>query len=172
MGLKVLRNNLGILPLAEPRTTKSGLLIIPDQAIKRTKQGIVKFLGPEVKDVKLGMFVLFSGYEGQLLLISNTINDDQERLIVIPEDHVTAVLDPGNFSIPGLFFKDTDGEYFPAEYNVAYELLQEALENTEFKSKLYITDKQDPKENPPEDSAYNYDDDRDRPFRGSRGYFK
>jgi len=75
-------------------------LHIPSDARDRCDQGIVKYIGPQVKDVKIGDYIIFSGYVGTLVTIDN------ERLIILPEEFAQAVLGIPATDIAGLFFRD------------------------------------------------------------------
>jgi co-chaperonin GroES (HSP10) len=102
--------------------TESKLLYVPEQAKDRCDQGIVKYVGPLVKWVKVGDHVLFSGYSGTLLSVSG-----EGRLIVLPERFIHAKVDSPDTDIPGLYFRSADGAYFLATYEVAMELMAEAF---------------------------------------------
>lgn len=81
-----LRDNIvGIEPIFDNTVSKGGI-IIPDAAKGRCAQGIVKYLGPNVKDLQVGDYVIFSGYNGDLIAF------EDELVITMPEDFVQARL--------------------------------------------------------------------------------
>lgn len=95
MGLRMLRSDVGILPIEDPDVSSGGI-IIPDEAKQRVDNGVVLFKGPDVKDLAIGDHVLFSGYSGDKVSISG-----ENIYYVIPENFVIAVIDPGE--TPPLF---------------------------------------------------------------------
>lgn len=83
---KLVRNQVGIEPIFDPDKSSGGLYI-PDTAKTRCKQGIVKALGPDVKDIKIGDYCLFSGYDGTIVAFEND-EGLNELILIIPEDAV------------------------------------------------------------------------------------
>lgn len=126
--MRILNNRIGILPLPDP--DKIGSIYIPDTYQRRHDQGIVQFVGKDVKDVRVGDLVLFSGYSGQLINIKSSLNDVQKQLIVVEEDFIVACLmrqgELETLNVPGLFLKDNDG-YFPCPADVAIQFVRDAL---------------------------------------------
>lgn len=122
------RDKVGIIPIDDPE--KIGHIIIPDIAKERCDQGIVKYVGPDVKFVEIGMYVIFSGYSGTLISISG-----EGRLIIMPEEFIVAeIKDIPATKIPGLYFsgygsgtREKDGEYFEASYELAMNFIAKAL---------------------------------------------
>ena len=89
---------------------------------ERCDQGIVKYIGREVKDIKIGDYVFFSGYTGTLANV-----EGEGKLIILPEDFIEFKLgDEPQTEIPGLYFKDKDGHFF----NVTYESVMEIIAET------------------------------------------
>lgn len=79
-----LRDNIvGIEPIFDNSVSKGGI-IIPDAAKGRCSQGIVKYLGKNVKELQVGDYVIFSGYNGDLIAF------EDELVITMPEDFVQA----------------------------------------------------------------------------------
>lgn len=83
---KLVRNQVGFEPLFDPDKSSGGLYI-PETAKTRSKQGIVKALGPDVKDIKIGDYCLFSGYDGTMVAFEND-EGLNELILIIPEDAV------------------------------------------------------------------------------------
>jgi co-chaperonin GroES (HSP10) len=135
MPLRPLKNKVIVEVIPEPTETKGGL-IIPDVAIGRFKQGIVKGVGPECKEVKFGDYVLFSGYSGTLVDVADDhTGRNREYAIVIPEDFITCVLEPnlGRTPVPGLYLKDSqDGSYFGCDIFLALRLIAQAIGDSEW----------------------------------------
>src|SRR5881394_1005790 len=98
--IKLTKNKVAITPIFDPDTSPGGI-IIPDIAKERCDQGIVKYIGPKVETIKIGMYVLFSGYSGTLVHV-----DGEGSLILLPEEFIVAELpEPANVDIPGLYFR-------------------------------------------------------------------
>lgn len=136
--IKLNKNNIAVVPIAEPDQTEGGIWI-PDMAKKRANQGVVKYIGSNVKDINVGDYVLFSGYTGTTVLVGN------ERLIIMNHEFVNARMEMAeHLIVPGLYgmFKDKDGfeEFFPMTYEAAVPLLRLALEDYSKKLKV-ISDK-------------------------------
>lgn len=122
--LSLIGNRVAIIPIRDP--DKIGLLYVPDIAKERTDQGIVKYIGPECKYVKIGDYVAFSGYSGTLFTIQDPErpNEIVEDVIIIDETFINARMDDLEDSdVPGLFFRAADGEHFPATYEMAMHLI-------------------------------------------------
>ena len=128
--ISVLDNKVAVKPLYDPDVI--GHIIIPDQAKERCDQGIVKAIGARVKEIcpelELGMHILFSGYDGSLIEL-----EDEGLFLVMPVEFVRAIIFPPNIGdIPGLYFKDKDGETWTATYEQAQELIARAVESSEW----------------------------------------
>lgn len=122
--LNLLANKVAIIPIRDP--DKIGSLWVPDQAKERTDQGIVKYIGPKCKYVKIGDYVAFSGYSGTLFNIQDPERPQEivEDVIIIDEEFIVAVMDDlEDSTVPGLFFQAADGEYFRATYEMAMHLM-------------------------------------------------
>lgn len=130
--LKLLGNKVAVIPVGDP--DKIGSLFVPDMAKERTDQGIVKYVGPECKYVEVGMYVTFSGYSGTAFKVDDTSGVTDERLIILSEDFITAELcDFPNTDVSGLYFKDKDGEYWEATYEMALELMAMAIRDAKWR---------------------------------------
>ncbi len=116
--ITVLAKQVAVAGIADPSKTKSGLYI-PDMAKERTDQGVVKYVGKDVKEVKVGDYVIFSGWTGTALLI-----EGEGTIILLPEDQVEAILHPINTNVAGLFHVSKDGGFFPATYESAVDMLR------------------------------------------------
>jgi co-chaperonin GroES (HSP10) len=121
---------VAVVPVYDPPMI--GHIIVPDIAKTRSDQGIVKYIGPDVKDIEVGDYVLFSGYTGTLLFL-----EDEGRLIIMHEDFIVAKIDPPDnlqtTNVPGLFFKSKNGEYFEATYEMTMDLVADMITNSEFR---------------------------------------
>ncbi len=133
--MKLLENRIAVTPIYDP--DRIGSIYIPDSAQERCDQGIVKYIGPEVKDIKIGDYVLFSGYTGTLVHV-----EDEGSVIIFPEEFATAVLpDPPTTEVPGLFFRGADGDYFTATYEMALEICAQAFRDKEWRLNLLVRSK-------------------------------
>jgi co-chaperonin GroES (HSP10) len=110
-------------------------IVVPENAKRRTDQGIVKYIGDDVRDIRVGDYVIFSGFSGQLMHFKGEGPNGEpqsEDLIIIHSDFVFAVLDEIPFTpVPGLYFKTRDADnkviYEPANYEVAATLIRDAF---------------------------------------------
>lgn len=128
--LRITGKKVAVIPIFDSSTI--GRIIIPDQAKERCDQGIVKYVGPEVKTVAPGDYVIFSGYTGTLLFI-----EGEGQLIVMPEEFiVSTILEDISTTIPGLFFIGKDGQYFPATHEQACVLITRAYPGIQVKTPL------------------------------------
>ncbi len=102
-----LRNNILVAALDDPDTWSqtSSLIIRPESTKDRSDQGIVKAVGPEVREIQVGDYVTFSPYSGTV------INDGDEgnKLIMLAENGVFARITPPNTPVPGVFLESQDG---------------------------------------------------------------
>jgi co-chaperonin GroES (HSP10) len=116
---------IAVEPLYDPdEAFAGGLIITPDTAKERCDQGIVKYIGGDCKYLKVGDHVLFSGYAGDLVSI-----EGEGTLIIMDERFVKAIIHDEPKDIPGLFFRDKEGNYFAATSEQATYLIARALEN-------------------------------------------
>ena|SRR2546421_5375127 len=114
-------DRVAAVPLFDPDMYSS--IIIPDMAKERVDQGIVKYIGSKVETVKIGDHIIFSGYTGTTLSL-----EDEGILIILPEEFVTAIIDEHTpFDVNGLYFKDTEGNYFTATYEQALRLIAQSM---------------------------------------------
>lgn len=126
--IKLTGNKVAVRPRFDSDRSPSGLLIIPEEAKTRADQGIVKYIGPEVKDTRIGDYVIFSGYAGTLVNM-----EGEGKLIILPEDFLVFTLVRSfETAIEGLYFRDRDGEYFPATYETAFEIIAASLKEDEW----------------------------------------
>jgi co-chaperonin GroES (HSP10) len=116
--LTLLKSKVAIRPIGDP--DKIGSLYTASAYKQRAEQGIVKYVGPDVRVLKPGDYVIFSGYSGTTLVISG-----EHNLIVIPEEGIEAILHPPDTEISGLYHKDKDGNYFPATYESSIDLIRD-----------------------------------------------
>lgn len=101
-----------------PDPDKIGSIIVPDMAKERADQGIVKYIGSKVKEVKVGDYVIFSGYTGTAVHIS-----EEDSLIILPEDQIKAIVHPPATQISGLYHLDPNGEVIEATYESAFNII-------------------------------------------------
>lgn len=122
--IQPLRNLVYVDPIGDPDITQGGI-IIPESARKRSKQGIVKYIGPDVKDIKVMDYVIYSEYSGTIMDIS-----DEGRLIVFEEKAIEVILEHiSGFEIPGLYFKSLDNKFYPCNYEMVFDFMTEAIRN-------------------------------------------
>ena len=127
--IAILKKNVALIPIRD--ADKIGHIWVPDTAKERVDQGVVKYVGPDCKFARIGAYVTFSGYSGTLMDISDPEYPDRpsETVIIVDEDFLHAeILDMPSTDVPGLFFRDVEGEYFPATYEMAMMLAARALQ--------------------------------------------
>ena len=118
------RTKIAVEPLFEPDMI--GSIVIPDQAKARANQGIVKYIGPEVRSIEVGDHILFGGY------IGNTIHLEGEgSLIIVEEEFVQAIIHDEIIPVPGLYCKEKFGDYFPATSSTVAKLLRDSITSSE-----------------------------------------
>lgn len=91
--MQVLKNRLLVEFEAPPTRSKSGLIIIPDEAKDASYTGKVIAIGPEQWNVRVGERVVFSRYAG--VPIKNVVGepmqaivDDSEVLAVVVDEEI------------------------------------------------------------------------------------
>lgn len=119
--IRLIRDQVAVVPVFDPDKTPGGLYI-PDIAKQKCDQGLVKYVAPDVKELKIGDYVLFPAYSGNVMRL-----EGEGLVIIISEEFVACIIDPPETEIPGLFFKDKDGTYWEATYEIAIELCSRAL---------------------------------------------
>ena len=135
--INLLKDRVAITPIfdSDMSSGKHGAsIIIPDQAKSRCKQGIVKYVGSDVKELKPGDYVFFPGYTGSVFNL-----EDEGLLIIMRESSITALVESNQWksvNVPGLYFMSHTGrdnfdtpeiEYFPATYEMAMTLISRAV---------------------------------------------
>lgn len=133
--INITKEKLAIEPVDNPE--KIGSIYIPDQSQGRAKQGIVKYKGADTDEFEIGDYVLFSPYNGTLVIL-----EDEGRVIIVHKDFVTCKIDPPDdlkmTEIPGLFFRGATSSsgganYFPATYERAMELIASMVRESPFR---------------------------------------
>ena len=137
--IRLVENKVAIDPIFDSDYSPSGLLIIPEEAKDRCDQGIIKYIGPEVKDYQIGQYVLFPGHTGTLMRL-----EGEGLLIIMREEFITCEILPPNTDIPGLFFRDATGEYWPATYEMATTLIARQFQDMNLIEKIEHKDKLKP----------------------------
>lgn len=122
------RDLIYLTPIFDRKRSRGGI-IVPDIAQDRCDQGIVKYVGPDVIDLKVGDYCLFPNYTGTIMHV-----EDEGHIIIMPEPSITAVLEgkPQETSVPGLYFKDEDGELWTATYEMIFTLVADACESADW----------------------------------------
>lgn len=97
--LELLGNKIAIQPRFDPDMTAGGLYI-PDIAKERCDQGVVKYIGPDVVDIKVMDYVLFGGYDGLTIQI-----EGEGTLILIHEPFIKAIFKEVTTPLSGIYFR-------------------------------------------------------------------
>ena len=118
-----------IEPFFDPDMSPGGI-IIPDSAKGRCDQGIIKYVGSDCRWLKVGMYVLFSGYAGE------TIEFGEEGLLIsMHESLVVAEItspDMQELEVSGLYHLEKNksggrGDPFPATVESAIGLIADEI---------------------------------------------
>ena len=130
------KNNVAVVPVFDADKSEGGLWI-PDIAKKRANQGVVKYIGREVKEIQVGDYVLFSGYTGTTVRLSG----GEGVVIIMHQDFVNAKISlTENIIVPGLYYKHRDPVegvgYYMATYEMIVPLVAKAMED--FGNKLNV----------------------------------
>jgi len=130
--LQFLGRKVAITPIFDP--DKIGSLYVPDIAKQRVDQGIVKYIGPDVVDIKPLDYVIFSGYSGTQLKV-----DGEGMLIVLNEDFIVARIDDIPFTtVDGLYFRDRDRGYFGATYEEAINVISAGITAADWHNRFNV----------------------------------
>lgn len=119
-----LKDNILVAALDDPDMWYgSSLIVRPESTKDRSDQGIVKAIGPAVKEVQVGDYVLFNPYSGMV------VNDADEgtKLIMLTEKAVIALVTPPTTPVAGLFVK-TDKGYVEATSEATVLIMREAFQ--------------------------------------------
>ncbi len=85
MALEMIKDKIAVIPIEDPDMI--GSLYVPEKGKQRVDQGIVKYRGPDCKEIRVGMHVIFSGYTGTHVAI-----EDEGMLIIMFETDVVALM--------------------------------------------------------------------------------
>jgi co-chaperonin GroES (HSP10) len=110
--------------------SKDSRIYRPDSAKERCDQGIVKYIGRNVpkEDILPGDHVFFKGWTGVLVSL-----EGEGDLIFMPYDYIDFKLENvPTTEVHGLYFRDNEGEYFPATYEMAVVLMRDAIVYSEW----------------------------------------
>lgn len=89
MKIRPVGKRLLVQPVTADQTTPSGLLVIPDIALKRPNRGVVIALGPDVQaEVLEGNTVVYGEYAGTAVEVEGT------KMLLLNEDDVIGVEEP------------------------------------------------------------------------------
>ena len=124
--IRIPRGKIGVDPMFDPDTSPGGI-IIPDVAKDKCDQGIVRYVGEDVRDIKVGDHVLFSAYTGTTVRI-----DGEGLFIILYAEFVTCVIESPDTEIPGLFFVDREGQYWPAPREMATTFIADAVSQQQY----------------------------------------
>jgi co-chaperonin GroES (HSP10) len=131
--IRLTEDKIACEPIFDSDISKSGLIHIPEVAQERCDQGIIKYVGPDVEDLQVGDYVLFSGYSGTLVEL-----EDEGLLIILPEEFVTCILHPPGTDVAGLYFRDKEGNHFTATYEMCTRFMADAIRNTSWHRQLNV----------------------------------
>lgn len=136
--LRLLRGKIACVPIFD--TADTGIkghdgtnIVLLDKYRERVDQGIVKYIGKDVTVDRFGFgigdHIIFSGYTGELVSIGG-----EGLFILLPARFVVATIQAEPTEVPGLFFEDEAGEYFPATYEMSVPLIAKAIENAPWRN--------------------------------------
>ena len=119
--ISVPAGRVAIRYIQDPKMTEGGIHLLNTE---RSDQGIVKYIGRGVEDIKVGDYVVFSGWQGTTVHIS-----EEYSLIFMEEDKVECILHPPATEISGLYHRDREGNFFPATYESSIELIRQQYDD-------------------------------------------
>lgn len=96
--LTLTEDKVAVIPLEDSAITHGGLFL-PDQGIQLIDQGIVKYIGPKVKSIRVGDHVVFSQYAGTQISL-----EDEGQLIIMHEPLVEAIINDHEAPVPVISF--------------------------------------------------------------------
>lgn len=146
MAIRLTGRDIAVVPIEDPDRTEGGLWV-PDQAKQRIDQGIIKYLGPDCQiGLRRGDHVIFGGYTGQKLSISDPETDTHELLYLLPETSVAAVVEGSTHRLVTeaeifTFLEDVEAKLSTEDYNIDEEVLERVIENLEAKLNDFLREK-------------------------------
>lgn len=117
-------DNILIIALPDPdHWAENSLIIRPESTKERRDQGIVRAIGPEVRNVKVGDYVMFSPYSGVVV----DVEGEGDGLVMLREIGVIGIILVPDIKIEGLFI-EWNGCFIPATSAYVSILQREAFE--------------------------------------------
>ena len=86
MKFKPLKDRVFVTYSEEGERTAGGLYI-PDSAKEKPQKGVVKAVGSEVKEIKVGNTILFDKYSG------SKVNIDNNEYLIIKEEDILGIVE-------------------------------------------------------------------------------
>ena len=86
--LLMLRDRVAIRTISDP--DKIGHIWVPDTAKRKSDQGVIIYIGDDVKELKVGDHVLFPAYSGTQVAVA-----EEGHYLIMPEEEIVAVLGEG-----------------------------------------------------------------------------
>lgn len=130
-GIKGVEGHVDPLGVSMGFKQGAGSIQLLDKYRERVDQGIVKYMGDGVTMERFGFtigdHVIFSGYTGELVSI-----EGEGLFILLPARFVVATVNTEPTQVPGLFFQELNGDFFPATYEKTIELATKAIEQSEW----------------------------------------
>lgn len=120
-----LRDNVLILAVSDPDNWYgSSLIVRPESTKDRSDQGIVKAVGPEVRDLRIGDYVTFPPYAGMVI---NDV-DEGDKHILVPEKAVISIVTPPTTMVPNVLIRTSDGTFVDGTAEAVMQLVRAAIE--------------------------------------------
>lgn len=126
--IRIPHSKIAVDPMPDPDVSPGGI-IIPDEAKDKCDQGIVRYIGEDVHDIRVGDHVLFSAYSGTVVKL-----EGEGILIILHAEFVTCIIQSADTDIPGLYFRDTDGTYWNATREMATRFIADAVAQEDYLS--------------------------------------
>lgn len=83
--LRMLSDRIAVIPIEDP--DKIGHIIIPQESKRRSDQGIIKYRGSGVEELRVGDHVIFSAYSGDRVQM-----EGEGELVVMKDSAVIALV--------------------------------------------------------------------------------
>lgn len=86
--LQMLKDRVAIRPLSDP--DKIGSIYIPETAKRKSDQGVIIYIGPDVEELSVGDHILYPAYSGTKITVVG-----EGMYLIMPEKEIVAVLGEG-----------------------------------------------------------------------------
>jgi len=119
-----LRDNVIVLAVSDPDFWFNSTIIRPESTKDRSDQGIVKAVGPEVRELRIGDYITFSPYSGKVL----NDPDEGDKHIILPERACISIVTPPTTKVPNVLIRTADGTLVDGTAEALLQMFRAAIE--------------------------------------------